>query len=925
MRHTDQDESSDKLEAALKDIVGNTQADSNTQADKKEYEDLASGKGWDDETEPDEVKQPDENLPDEKLSDWEQSDEEQSDEEQSDEEQSDEELGIEKLSRKSKRFAAIFRPSDDLLAAFLLPVFILLLIFAYRGIFPFGEESFLRSDMYHQYAPFFSEFRYKLLNGKSLLYSWDVGMGVNFAALYAYYLASPFNWLLLLCPSSMVIEFMTYMIVFKSGLSGLTMAWYLKKHTGTKKFGACYFGVFYALSGYMAAYSWNIMWLDCIVLLPLILYGLERLVYKKKGLFYCLMLGLSILSNYYISIMICIFMVIYYVSLLLLEKRVGWKEWLHSFGLFCIYSLLAGALAAAVLLPEIAALQSTASGDFNFPTTLEIYFPIFDMIARHIGNVDVETGLDHWPNIYCGVAVYIFMGLYFLSRRISIREKAVYGVLLIFFYASFSFNILNFIWHGFHFPNSLPCRESFIYIALVLTMCYRAYMYLDEVPKHQFAAVTLVSIIYIIFAEKLVAYDSFETGICYAAIVILLLYLGVFYFYKNKEHFAFTAAFLAIALVSTEALINMAVTSIPTTSRTDYMEYDQDIKSVTEPLKTTEFYRIDRTNARTKNDGAWYHFPSVSLFSSVANAGVTDFFKQIGCEGSTNAYSIVGSTPLIDSLFSIKYALYEGKQNNPRLSLYSFSGDTYLYENPWTLPLGFILPDIVELDWKRDLSSPADVQNDLSNVLEVPECLKLINGEEQDGSFSFTAPEDGEYYISVANRRIESAELYVGDKSRSIDTLKRGYLVETGYIEAGTSVILECSDDKDGFIDASAYRFEEAGLKAIYEKLNAHPLNLEIYDEDAMMGTIDAGDGGTLFLSIPYDEGWTIKVDGKKAITRPVWKAFTGVELTEGTHTVELEYSPQGLNQGICISITAVIILSVIAAAEYRKRKKKRG
>ena len=162
-------------------------------------------------------------------------------------------------------------------------------------------------------------------------------MGVNFAALYAYYLASPFNWLLLLCPSSLIIEFMTYMIVFKSGLAGLSMAWYLKKHTGSQKFGACYFGVFYALSGYMAAYSWNIMWLDCIVLLPLILHGLERLVREKKGLFYCLMLGLSILSNYYISIMICLFMVIYYVALLFLEKRPGWKDCLHSFScLVCI-------------------------------------------------------------------------------------------------------------------------------------------------------------------------------------------------------------------------------------------------------------------------------------------------------------------------------------------------------------------------------------------------------------------------------------------------------------------------------------------------------------------------------------------------------------------------------------------------------------
>ena len=446
-------------------------------------------------------------------------------------------------------------------------------------------------------------------------------------------------------------------------------------------------------------------------------------------------------------------------------------------------------------------------------------------------------------------------------------------------------------------------------------------LYLDEISKRQFAGVTSAAIGYVILAEKLVTDDAFEPVVWYVAVVLLLLYLGVFYFYQNKEHFAFTAALLAMALVSVEALANMAATSIPTTSRTDYVADNQDVAAVTEPLKKTEFYRIDKTNARTKNDGAWMHFPSVSLFSSVANAGVTDFFKQMGCEGSTNAYSIVGSTPLVDSLFSIKYALYGGKQDNPRLSLYAFSGDTYLYENPWTLPLGFILPDIVETGWKRDLSSPADVQNDLSDVLGVPECLIFTDGEEQGNRFSFTAPEDGEYYISVANRQIDSVKLDVGGESRSIDTLKRGYLVETGYVKAGTLILLE-SNDSAGSMDASAYRFDEAGLRALYERLNQHPFELETLGEEAMKGTIDAGEGGTLFLTIPYDEGWTVTVDGKEAITRPVWKAFTGVELTAGTHTVELRYYPQGLHEGLLISGGALFVLAVIVASMYIRKKK---
>ena len=339
----------------------------------------------------------------------------------------------------------MIRPGDGLLAAFFVPVMVLLIIFIQRGIFPFGEESFLRTDMYHQYAPFFSEFQYKLTHGGSLLYSWDVGMGVNFSALYAYYLASPLNWLLILCPKSLVIEFMTYSIVIKTGLSGLAMAWYLRKHCHTRDFGIAFFGIFYALSGYMAAYSWNIMWLDCIILFPLIVLGLERLVREGKGLMYCMALGLSILSNYYISIMTCIFMVLYFGALLVLDEDMNWEKFIGRTFRFAVYSLLAGGLAAAVLLPEIYVLQSTASGDVSFPKTVSEYFPIFDMLARHIGNVQTETGLDHWPNLYCGVAVLMFFVLYLACSKIRAKEKVVTCTLLLFFLASFSINVLNFI------------------------------------------------------------------------------------------------------------------------------------------------------------------------------------------------------------------------------------------------------------------------------------------------------------------------------------------------------------------------------------------------------------------------------------------------------------------------------------------------
>ena len=50
----------------------------------------------------------------------------------------------------------VLKPRDGLMIAFFVPVLVMICIFAQRGIFPFGERCFLRTDMYHQYAPFFS-------------------------------------------------------------------------------------------------------------------------------------------------------------------------------------------------------------------------------------------------------------------------------------------------------------------------------------------------------------------------------------------------------------------------------------------------------------------------------------------------------------------------------------------------------------------------------------------------------------------------------------------------------------------------------------------------------------------------------------------------------------------------------------------------
>lgn len=833
--------------------------------------------------------------------------------------------------KTSRPEGGLLKPRDGYIAAFFVPVVIMIIIFAQRGIFPFGEESFLRTDMYHQYAPFFSEFRHKLAEGGSLLYSWDIGLGVNFAALYAYYLASPLNWLLILCPGKYVIEFMTAAIVLKIGLAGLSFTCYLRKRSGVMDFGACFFGIFYALSGYMAAYSWNIMWLDCIVLFPLILLGLEQLVREKKGLLYCISLALSILSNYYISIMICMFMVIYFAVLMVLDWENFKDGWGKCIGLFAGCSLLAGGLAAVVLLPEIFALQSTASGEMSFPQTVESYFSIVDMLARHIGNVQVEIGLEHWPNIYCGTAVLMLFLLYLVCRNISLREKAVYCSLLLFFLASFSVNVLNFIWHGFHYPNSLPARQSFIYIALMLTVCFQAYRNLDRFSDRSILAAFLGAVSFVLLSQKFREGDeAYHFAVFYGAVFFLAVYAGLMVLYRRRgqgergRKRAALAALLTLFTVCVEAAVNTTCTSVTTTSRTAYTADNEAVETLAASLKeSADFYRIEKTDQRTKNDGAWMHFPSVSLFSSMAHADVTEFIKSLGCEGSTNAYSITGSTPFVDCLLSVKYAFYPREQSMDRLEYVQDYQGTYLYANRYALPLGFMIPDIMKNEWHLNMANPADVQNSLCSLFDAPDVLQEETGLGNGPSLIYTPEEAGEYYAFVSNKQVKSVSLKKGEEKDTFDNINRGYLIEVGMVEAGETLAFQNEEGNED-LGIRLYRYNEAGLEHVYRKLAESPLTLSVWEDDRLKGTVDAGMGGTLFTSIPYDKGWTVTVDGQERQPQELFGAFLGIELEPGSHVIECSYMPEGLKEGMMISLLCAAVLAAAVFISRRRRQKER-
>lgn len=816
--------------------------------------------------------------------------------------------------------------------SFLLPFLTMLAIFIGNGIYPFGDGSFMHSDMYHQYVPFLAEFVRKVKDGEPLYHSWRIGMGSNYLALYGYYSASPFNWLMLLLPPQLLIEFMSYMVVFKIGLCGFTFAWYLKEKFRTNQLSILFFATFYAMSGFVAAYNWNVMWMDTLVLAPLIVLGLERLVHEKKSGLYCVTLGLCILSNYYLSIMVCLFLCLY--ALVLIPELYGedgrkafFKRLKGAAGRFIFYSLLAAGMASVILIPEAAALTATEFSDVSFPKKVTWYFSFFDVIARHAVGVQKETGLDHWPNIFCSSAVFFLIPLYAANRNIKLKEKVGKLLLCAFFIISFSVNNLNFIWHGLNYPDSLPARQSFLYILLVLTMCFEAVYRHKGFSAKELLACTGLGLAYLLLAQKLVEDDAFSTGIFLLTGALTALYALLLYCrkkYRSNASAMKLISLFTLACVAFEATFNMAYTSVSTTSRSSYLEPLPAYQTLAERTlqEDTDFYRFEKFSRVTKNDGALAGYPTASLFSSTANAAVEGWYDRMGMSESKVFYCFDGQTPFTSALLNVRYMF--SRTDSEDAALYTLIGqqdDVYLYKCNYTLPAGFLLRDgwnLSSSELEVSSSDPLALQNQMAYSLGVSSPLfQTVSSDASGSKTSFTAPEDGHYYAYSKNRKADTISLDSASLTKTFKKVKYDYILDLGRHPAGETVTLSAEEEQT--LDASVVLLDEAVLTQVLDTLSEHPFVVDSWDSEHVNGHIDVTSAGQLVLSIPDEPGWTLKVDGQVTEHEAYDGTFLSVFLTEGSHTIELSYRPAGLTAGITVSLLS--IAAFLAVCFWKKRR----
>ena len=620
--------------------------------------------------------------------------------------------------------------------AFAIPCVGMLLVMLISQYAPFGKYSMLYSDMYHQYYPFFVQFRRAIREGQGLVYTWSIGLGMDYLGLIAYYLASPLNLLSVLVPESLLLDYFSLLVPVKLGLAGLFFAYFLKKLFGRDDFSISLFGAFYALCAWALGFQWNVMWLDTFALLPLVALGTVYLLREGKFLLYTLALFQSIFSNYYIGLFTCIF-VFFLFFIYEFCRWGGWKKFFADLLRIALFSALAIGMTAILELPALASLQTTQSSVNTFPTGFKLNIAssntllgLFDAMRQVAGNMGgaIEPNFkEGLPNVYCGIISVFLMFLYLLARDISRREKICTVGLLLFFNVSFIIRQLDYIWHGFHFTNMIPYRFSFLYSFVVLYMAYRAWLMRRKFTTWQIILGGVLAAGILACSNELTETVPLSIGpleldfplYFVYNLVFLVLYLlamlcgnieepvpedaterQIARARAEQERQRKRASALVLGIMAVELTANLICFGLyfTGTSVSNYPKGTTYTASVIRYMKERErgnlFYRAETTHSQTLNDGALNGYNGVSAFTSSANVKTTLFMQALGygAKNTYNRYLFEESSPVANLFLNLKYMIdRDGKDKTSSFfTEANHFGETTLLENQAYLPLGFL-------------------------------------------------------------------------------------------------------------------------------------------------------------------------------------------------------------------------------------------
>lgn len=850
------------------------------------------------------------------------------------------------LTRKQR----LIRSTLTSVVVFALTVIFLVIFLVRLDIAPFGDYSLASMDAKIQYLDFFTFYKNLLQGKESLTYTFSSGLGMSPIGIFAYYLASPFNLLILFFSKNEINTFFSVVVVLKIATAGITMSIFLNKRFEYRI--PFVFTVFlslgYALMQYNFAQNSNVMWLDGVYMLPLILLGVYYVAHMEKPLFLSVAVALSILFGWYSAGINCLYAIVWCLMEVLFSKEenhIAVKQVFRRIFMF-IWSMALGVLASMVLFwPNVDAMRA-GKGEFDW-NNLNFRFKgnILQSVLRYsIGSFSDSTAAA----LFCGCFALIGAIGFFLSKNRKLRSKKIAGGMAVFSILIYYWQPLFFLYSLLKDATSYFFRYSYLSIFFLIFLAGFYYSEWDrekDVDKLVIGAIVFsISLLVLEFASKSdnlnYIYYTAVTAIIEAAILACL----------KKKNIVQVKKLGMIMLLCVISVMELCANGIIITRRvivkdvSSYKKYRLATQKQVNSIKNMDssVYRMSQTSTWNQNEyglnittnyneSMGYGYNGVASYTSSPQMDQLDFLTKLGYRKEGNCISVVNTSILpVDSFLGVKYVMSEMKiKGFEALDSIPKANGKVAYKNPYVLPVVFT--------WSGNSSkavnyygNPFEYVNALYSKLmgrkvkvfhpvsyqKVDENMGvhyMLSGIEKSEPIYGNIPS-----TSYANARINVNGIYFQDYSCWLSP-------SVFYIpcDETNAELMLTSENLNMFKAPQFYACDLDAMKKISSEINSRAASItQVRDGNLVISAKATDQNNKLFTSIPINSGWTVKVNGKSVKTVAFAGELMSIPLDEGKNIIELHYSIPGLKTGICgtiVGITLMILTQVI----IKKRRKK--
>lgn len=767
-------------------------------------------------------------------------------------------------------------------------------------VYPFGDNSFLTNDLKYQYIDFFAWFRRVLLGEANLRYSFSQGLGMNTWGLYSYYLASPFNLLCVLFPADKLTLFVFVITALKLGCIHISSAWYVQKRFGLSKSAAFLLSASFTFCSWTVSNLRNPLWIDCLILLPICAYGCYELIREQRMARLVIATALNVMFCWYtayISILfLCIFVLVEFIDYVAAEGF-SWKLMVDRAIRFAGAIVLGLLLSAWTFLPTILAMSKggpvLALGPL-LKTSLK------SLIRGFLPGMWVNN--DSTPQFYCGVIVMLLAVSLLLNRRISIKTRIATLVTAVILIASSVLSPLEYIWCGMRVPNGFYSRTAFLLSFFTLWAAGYALQTLKDRPKVRRAYPPTV----VLPLLALTAIELFTN----AHVMWNQLYTG----YSEDANSSYVAAaFSTIKPIQ-----------------------DED---------STPFYRIDRTTTRADsaalNEGLALGYNQLSSYSSANSPQAIALLNSLGYS-SVGEFSTRYAEPIlaVDALLGVKYAIVDLAAAGYAATSEPADATSAVYKNPYTLSVGIAASKDIQ-NSTLEGENPFEKQNDLYSKIvgrKVDLYTKIDATKTADNQnskqWSVTVPAGSIGYLYI-NRDASAGSYWpialtidqrtINNEAWRFDNNIR----QIAYASDAPSQHTVSIEVAEGYTDIPQgnepvfYALNLEAFKQIIDELKASEFVPTVFEDGKVEGEYTAENDCNLLLSVPYDEGWNVTINGTAAkLTPAADKGLSCLNVKKGTNKIVMTYKTPGALAGLAVSLATAA--SLIAAGLYTRHRKSR-